>query len=228
MAFLKMGKDLTNFAEVQGKLATASEENRELDAALTAANLRVAELEDENQRLDGQWLDGGSHPEDIEAGTRVHYHPIRGEPEHRAGKTRSKPRVNVNGFWVVHVDLDDGDTIYSAHIRHLRREPEEARLRARVAALDVYRSAAVRRADVEAERACAAEDRVNKLEHSLSDAMEQIEAIQGSNAVHMARVEELEEPQVGWTECPRCGMEHYVQLSRGRTNDPNKRGEMKR
>ena len=35
-------------------------------------------------------------------------------------------------------------------------------------------------------------DRVAGLDHSLSDAMEQIEAIQGSNAVHMARVKELE------------------------------------
>ena len=36
------------------------------------------------------------------------------------------------------------------------------------------------------------EARVAELEHSLSDAMEQIEAIQGSNATHMARVAELE------------------------------------
>ncbi len=35
--------------------------------------------------------------------------------------------------------------------------------------------------------------RVVELEHSLSDAMEQIAAIQGSNAVHMGRAAELED-----------------------------------
>ena len=97
---------------------------------------RVAELDDDVQRLEAQWLDGGSHPEDIEAGTRVHYHPIRGEPEYRPGTTKQKPWMNVNHFWVVHVALDDGKTIHSAHLQHLRREPEEQRLRARVAELE--------------------------------------------------------------------------------------------
>ena len=36
------------------------------------------------------------------------------------------------------------------------------------------------------------------------------------------RVAELEEPQVGIVRCPNCDEEHDVQLSRGRTNDPNR------
>lgn len=39
------------------------------------------------------------------------------------------------------------------------------------------------------------------------------------------RVAVLEEPQVGWIECPNCGLEHDVQLSRGRTNDPVGKGK---
>lgn len=43
------------------------------------------------------------------------------------------------------------------------------------------------------EREMALLAKCGELEHSLSDAMEQIEAIQGSSAVHMAKVAELEE-----------------------------------
>lgn len=42
------------------------------------------------------------------------------------------------------------------------------------------------------ETSCALQDEVEKLGHSLADAMGQIEAIQGANATHMARVEKLE------------------------------------
>ncbi len=46
--------------------------------------------------------------------------------------------------------------------------------------------------DEQRERAERAEARVAELEHSLSDAMEQIEAIQGTSQVHIDRVVELE------------------------------------
>ncbi len=39
------------------------------------------------------------------------------------------------------------------------------------------------------------------------------------------RVAELEAPQVGWVRCPECDHEHDVQLSRGRTNEPDQRAE---
>lgn len=41
------------------------------------------------------------------------------------------------------------------------------------------------------ETACEIQAEVETLEHSVADAMEQIEAIQGSNAVHMARITEI-------------------------------------
>lgn len=54
--------------------------------------------------------------------------------------------------------------------------------------------------------------RVEGLEHSLSDAMEQIEAIQGSNAVRMARVKELETPLTPkpMSEAPRDGSWFWI------------------
>ena len=78
---------------LKGHLATANQRIAEPYVESEKLIDRVAELTEENQRLDGQWLDGGSRPEDIDTGTPVHYHPIRGEPEYRLPSGRVRLRV---------------------------------------------------------------------------------------------------------------------------------------
>ena len=75
----------------------------------------------EFRKLDtpGEWIDGGANHTDIVSGTRVRYYPVRDEPAFKLGTAQQEPWRNANKWWVVHVDLDDGGTVYSAHLRHL-------------------------------------------------------------------------------------------------------------
>ena len=161
MAFLKMGDDLTNFAEVQGKLATAREANRELDAALTAANLRVGEFEGELSDL----RSNAKFVQDRDKAVRGMISEVASEQAQRARTAETRVAV-----------LEDANKMLRG---------ENMRLSVSVRTTDDDAAASRTKAD-------DALARVSELEHSLADAMEQIAAIQGSNAVHMARVEALE------------------------------------
>jgi hypothetical protein len=70
-----------------------------------------------------QWIGGGMDAASVVAGTRVRYYGCFGVDEHRTGTVRMAAAKNTNGLALAHVDLDDGNTIHGASIRHLA--PEE-------------------------------------------------------------------------------------------------------
>lgn len=75
------------------------------------------------------------------------------------------------------------------------------------------------RADVTIARLVA---RVAEIEAHADDVEESQSLADRERDDALARVTELEEPQVGIVRCPNCDEEHTVSLSRGRTNDPNR------
>ncbi len=66
------------------------------------------------------WDCKGVSPAQIKEGVRVRYYPARGINSVKSeGTARMTPWENVNGYSVVHVKLDSGVTIHSAHLEHL-------------------------------------------------------------------------------------------------------------
>lgn len=73
--------------------------------------------------------------------------------------------------------------------------------------------------DVHARKNDELKAETKRLEHSLSDAMEQIEAIQGSNATHMARVAKLEAELSRVVESAECLSEAAAKHPESQTAD---------